>query len=75
VFLHLHTGGNEVTVEKFGAWQLGLHGNFPSHSSNEYIMNPRRALHKNCAHMEDKDSILFHLHTLHQFFLLMIVLQ
>ncbi len=35
----------------------------------------QKGITQNCAHMEDKDSILFHLHTLLQFFILMTVLS
>lgn len=73
--IHLQTGGNEVTAEKLehGSWVSAETFTPP------LVMNihneSQEGITQNCAHMEDKDSILFDLHTLLQFFILMIVLQ
>lgn len=72
---HLQMGGNEVTAEKLehGSWVSAE--TFPPPPVMNIHNESQEGITQNCAHMEDKDSILFHLHTLRQFFILMIVLQ
>lgn len=73
--IHLQTGGNEVTVEKLehGSWVSAE--TFPPPLVMNIHNESQKGITQNCAHMEDKDSILFHLHTLLQFFILMTVLS
>lgn len=73
--IHLQMGRNEVTSEKLehGSWVSAE--TFPPPLVMNIHNESQEGITQNCAHMEDKDSILFHLHTLRQFFILMIVLQ
>lgn len=75
--IHLQTGGNEVTAEKLehGSWVFSMAETFTPPLVMNIHNESQEGITQNCAHMEDKDSILFDLHTLLQFFILMIVLQ
>lgn len=73
--IHLQTGGNEVTVEKLDRSSWVSAETFPPPLIMNIHNESQESLTENCAHMEDWDGFLFHLHRLQQCFILTIVLQ